>query len=164
MAEPLESVVQSFDLITMGRLGVDLHPMQPGVPLTHVETFGRFLGGSAANAAVAAARLGRRTALISRTGNDPFGACRHRALRDPGVDDRWVTPVDAYPTPVTFCEIFPPDDFPLSFYRQPNVPDLEIHADELDLSVIRAARILRITGTGLPTAAEVGDLPARAAA
>ncbi|MER6633312.1 5-dehydro-2-deoxygluconokinase [Streptomyces sp. NPDC000987] len=149
MAEPLESVVQSFDLITMGRLGVDLYPMQSGVPLTHVETFGKFLGGSAANVAVAAARLGRRTALISRTGNDPFGAYLHRALRDFGVDDRWVTPVAAYPTPVTFCEIFPPDDFPLYFYRQPKAPDLEIHTGELDLSAIRAARVLWITGTGL---------------
>ncbi|MFI1562783.1 5-dehydro-2-deoxygluconokinase [Streptomyces sp. NPDC020490] len=149
MAEPLESVVQSFDLITMGRLGVDLYPMQSGLPLTHVETFGKFLGGSAANVAVAAARLGRHTALISRTGNDPFGAYLHRALREFGVDDRWVTPVDAYPTPVTFCEIFPPDDFPLYFYRQPKAPDLEIHAGELDLSAIRAARVLWITGTGL---------------
>ncbi|MEU5095292.1 5-dehydro-2-deoxygluconokinase [Streptomyces sp. NPDC020996] len=149
MAEPLESVVQSFDLITMGRLGVDLYPMQSGVPLSHVETFGKFLGGSAANVAVAAARLGRRTALISRTGNDPFGAYLHRALQEFGVDDRWVTPVDAYPTPVTFCEIFPPDDFPLYFYRQPKAPDLEIHAGELDLSAIRAARVLWITGTGL---------------
>ncbi|MEG8279095.1 5-dehydro-2-deoxygluconokinase [Streptomyces sp. AHA2] len=145
MAEP----AQYFDVITMGRIGVDLYPLQTGVPLADVETFGKFLGGSAANVAVAAARLGRRSALISRTGDDPFGAYLHRELTGFGVDDRWVTPVAAYPTPVTFCEIFPPDDFPLYFYRRPKAPDLEIHTAELDFSAIRAARIFWITGTGL---------------
>ncbi|WP_217208027.1 5-dehydro-2-deoxygluconokinase [Streptomyces sp. AC550_RSS872] len=140
---------KSFDLITMGRIGVDLYPMQTGLPLTQVETFGKFLGGSAANVAVAAARLGRASAVITRTGDDPFGAYLHEALKDFGVDDRWVTPVAAYPTPVTFCEIFPPDDFPLYFYRQPKAPDLEIHSDELDYWAIRSARVFWITGTGL---------------
>ncbi|RSS01095.1 5-dehydro-2-deoxygluconokinase [Streptomyces sp. WAC00469] len=141
--------VPSFDLITMGRIGVDLYPLQSGVPLEQVESFGKFLGGSAANVAVAAARLGRRSAVVTRTGADPFGTYLHRALREFGVDDRWVTPVDAHPTPITFCEIFPPDDFPLYFYRRPKAPDLEIRADELDLAAIRSARIFWMTGTGL---------------
>lgn len=140
---------QYFDLITMGRIGVDLYPLQTGVPLSRVETFGKFLGGSAANVAVAAARLGRSTAVITRTGADPFGTYLHEALDDFGVDDRWVTPVAALPTPVTFCEIFPPDDFPLYFYRRPKAPDLEIHTHELDLPAVRAAGIFWITGTGL---------------
>ncbi|MFE5867772.1 5-dehydro-2-deoxygluconokinase [Streptomyces roseifaciens] len=138
-----------FDLIAMGRVGVDLYPLQTGVPLAKAETFGKFLGGSPANVAVAAARLGRRTALISRTGADPFGDYLHDALRDFGVSDRWVTPVAAYPTPLTFCEVFPPDDFPLYFYRRPKAPDLEIHPHELDLGAIRDARIFWATGTGL---------------
>ena len=140
---------QSWDLITIGRIGVDLYPLQTGVPLAEVETFGKFLGGTATNVAVAAARLGLGSAVISRTGADPFGDFIHRALRDFGVDDRWVTPVPQYPTPVTFCEIFPPDDFPLWFYRRPKAPDLEIAADELDLDAVRAARVFWMTGTGL---------------
>ncbi|GAA3504914.1 5-dehydro-2-deoxygluconokinase [Streptomyces prasinosporus] len=140
---------QYFDLITMGRIGVDLYPLQTGVPLARVETFGKFLGGSAANVAVAAARLGRSAAVITRTGDDPFGAYLHQALGDFGVDDRWVTPVAAYPTPITFCEVFPPDDFPLYFYRRPKAPDLEIHPDELDLAAVRAAGVFWVTGTGL---------------
>ncbi|OXS33393.1 5-dehydro-2-deoxygluconokinase [Streptomyces sp. XY006] len=140
---------QYFDVITMGRIGVDLYPLQKGVPLADVETFRKFLGGSAANVAVAAARLGRRTAVITRTGDDPFGTYLHQELKGFGVDDRWVTPVAAHPTPVTFCEIFPPDDFPLYFYRRPKAPDLEIHTDELDFFAIRGARIFWITGTGL---------------
>ncbi|WP_282088373.1 5-dehydro-2-deoxygluconokinase [Streptomyces tendae] len=141
--------VPRFDLITMGRIGVDLYPLQTGVPLAEVEAFGKFLGGSASNVAVAAARLGRATAVITRTGDDPFGGYLHGALKEFGVDDRWVTPVAAYPTPVTFCEIFPPDDFPLYFYRRPKAPDLEIHPEELDLDAIRAASIFWMTGTGL---------------
>ncbi|MFF4171069.1 5-dehydro-2-deoxygluconokinase [Streptomyces sp. NPDC001744] len=133
----------------MGRLGVDLYPLQAGVGLDRVETFGRFLGGSPANVAVAAARLGRRVALVSRTGADPFGAFLRRALGEFGVDARWVTEVAAYPTPLTFCEVFPPDDFPLHFYRLPKAPDLEIHPHELDLDAIRAARVFWATGTGL---------------
>ncbi|MFF8595389.1 5-dehydro-2-deoxygluconokinase [Streptomyces sp. NPDC015220] len=159
---------RTFDLITMGRIGVDLYPLQSGVPLEQVETFGRFLGGSAANVAVAAARLGRSSAVITRTGADPFGTYLHRALEEFGVDDRWVTPVDAYPTPVTFCEIFPPDDFPLYFYRRPKAPDLEIRTDELDLGAIRDARIFWITGTGLSEepsrSATLAALEARAGA
>ncbi|MFD3568567.1 5-dehydro-2-deoxygluconokinase [Streptomyces sp. NPDC058667] len=133
----------------MGRLGVDLYPLQTGVGLDRVESFGRFLGGSPANVAVAAARLGRRTALVSRTGADAFGTYLRRELKDFGVDDRWVTEVDAYPTPLTFCALFPPDDFPLTFYRRPQAPDLEIHPHELDLDAIRAARVFWATGTGL---------------
>jgi len=140
---------EPFDVITMGRLGVDLYPLQVGVSLREVESFGKFLGGSAANVAVAAARYGRRTALLSRTGADPFGDFLHDALRGFGVDDRFVTPFDGLNTPITFCEIFPPDDFPLYFYREPKAPDLELRAEELDLDAIRAARVFWVTVTGL---------------
>ncbi|THA26307.1 5-dehydro-2-deoxygluconokinase [Streptomyces sp. RKND-216] len=137
-----------FDVVTMGRIGVDIYPLQAGVSLSDVETFGKFLGGSPTNVAVAAARLGRRTAVVTRTGQDPFGDYCHRALTDFGVDDRWVTPVPGLATPVTFCEIFPPDHFPLYFYRQ-SAPDLRIVAGELDLAGVRDARVFWATGTGL---------------
>ncbi|WP_330440251.1 5-dehydro-2-deoxygluconokinase [Streptomyces griseoaurantiacus] len=139
----------TFDLLTMGRIGVDLYPLQTGVRLPEVESFGKFLGGSAANVAVAAARLGLATAVITRTGDDPFGTYLHTELRAFGVDDRYVTPVPGEQTPLTFCEIFPPDDFPLYFYRRPKAPDLYLTADALDLPAIRAARVFWVTGTGL---------------
>ncbi|MFF4100459.1 5-dehydro-2-deoxygluconokinase [Streptomyces sp. NPDC001903] len=133
----------------MGRIGVDLYPLTTGVPLAEADTFGKFLGGSPTNVAVAAARLGRRVAVITRTGADPFGAYLRAELRGFGVDDRWVGEVARYPTPLTFCEIFPPDDFPLYFYRLPKAPDLEIEPGELDLAAVRAARVFWMTGTGL---------------
>ncbi|KPI34002.1 5-dehydro-2-deoxygluconokinase [Actinobacteria bacterium OV450] len=138
-----------FDLITMGRIGVDLYPLKTGVPLAEADTFGKFLGGSPTNVAVAAARLGRRVAVITRTGADPFGAYLRAELRGFGVDDRWAGEVARYPTPLTFCEVFPPDDFPLYFYRLPKAPDLEIEPEELDLAAVRAARVFWMTGTGL---------------
>ncbi|MFD1826555.1 5-dehydro-2-deoxygluconokinase [Mumia zhuanghuii] len=133
----------------MGRVGVDIYPEQVGVGLEDVTSFAKFLGGSATNVAVAAARLGRRSAVITRTGDDPFGRFVHRALDGFGVDDRFVTSVAGLPTPVTFCEIFPPDDFPLYFYRLPTAPDLQIRADELDLDAVRAADVFWVTVTGL---------------
>jgi 5-dehydro-2-deoxygluconokinase len=139
----------AFDVIAMGRLGVDIYPQQIGVGLADVETFAKYLGGTAGNVAVAVARHGHDVALVSRTGEDPFGEYLHRALRDFGVDDRYVTGVPDLPTPVTFCEIFPPDDFPIYFYRLPKAPDLVIHEHELDLDAIQAARILWVTVTGL---------------
>ena len=139
----------AFDVLTIGRVGVDLYPLQVGVGLAEVETFGKYLGGSATNVAVAAARHGRRSAVITRTGADPFGAYVHSALRSFGVDDRYVRAVAGLPTPVTFCEIFPPDRFPLWFYRWPKAPDLEIAADELDLAAIAAAGVYWSTVTGL---------------
>jgi 5-dehydro-2-deoxygluconokinase len=137
------------EVLTMGRIGVDLYPEQIGVSLREVQTFAKFLGGSPSNVAVAAARYGRRSAIITHTGDDPFGLYIHDALRGFGVDDRYVTPVPALPTPVTFCEIFPPDDFPLYFYRFPKAPDLEIDEDDLDMDAIRAADVFWVTGTGL---------------
>ena len=139
----------SYDVLTMGRVGVDLYPLQAGLSLADVSTFGKYLGGSATNVAVAAARHGRRTAVITRTGDDPFGRFVHVALAGLGVDDAFVTSVPGLPTPVTFCEIFPPDNFPLWFYRFPKAPDLEIYPHELDLDAIRTAGVFWATVTGL---------------
>ena len=139
----------SYDVITMGRVGVDVYPLRIGVGLEDVETFGKFLGGSATNVAVAAARHGRRTAVVTRVGADPFGRYVRRALREFGVDDAFLAEVEGLPTPVTFCEMFPPDDFPIYFYRWPKAPDLTIAPDELDLPAIAGAGIFWATVTGL---------------
>jgi len=140
---------QPFDVLAIGRSGVDVYPLQTGVGLEDVESFGKFLGGSAANVAVASARLGNRTALVSGVGDDPFGRFVRAELNRLGVDNRYVATHDAYPTPVTFCEIFPPDDFPLYFYRKPSAPDLQITPEEIDAEAVRSARLFWATVTGL---------------
>ncbi len=139
----------AFDVVTMGRVGVDLYPLQDGVGLEDVETFGKYLGGSATNVAVAAARHGRASAVITRTGDDAFGRFVHKALAGFGVSDAFVCAVQGLNTPLAFCEIYPPDHFPLLFYRLPTAPDLRIRADELDLEAIARAGVFWATVTGL---------------
>ena len=138
-----------FDVLAIGRSGVDIYPLQIGVGLEHVETFGKFLGGSAANVSVAAARLGNRSGLISGVGADPFGRFVRTELATLGVDNRYVVVHDEHPTPVTFCEIFPPDNFPLYFYRRPSAPDLQIRPEEIDTDAVRSAGLYWSTVTGL---------------
>jgi 5-dehydro-2-deoxygluconokinase len=140
----------TYDLITMGRISVDLYPEQVGVGLEDVQTFAKSVGGSATNVAVAAARLGvERAAVITKVGDDPFGRYLRRALERFGVDPRFVATHPSLRTPLAFCEIHPPDHFPLLFYREPTAPDLTLAPDELDLGAIRAARVFWTTGTGL---------------
>jgi 5-dehydro-2-deoxygluconokinase len=140
---------EPLDVLAIGRSGVDIYPLQIGIGLEQVESFGKFLGGSAANVAVAAARLGNSAALISGAGDDPFGNFVRAELARLGVDNRYVATHGEYPTPVTFCEIFPPDHFPLYFYRKPSAPDLQITPSEIDLDAVRDARLYWSTVTGL---------------
>jgi 5-dehydro-2-deoxygluconokinase len=93
--------------------------------------------------------LGNRAALISGVGNDPFGTFVRDELARLEVDNRYVATHGEYPTPVTFCEIFPPDNFPLYFYRKPSAPDLQVRADEIDTDAVRDARLYWSTVTGL---------------
>lgn len=140
---------QALEVLTFGRAGVDIYPQQIGVGLEDVETFGKYLGGTTANVAVAAARLGRNAAIITGVGNDPFGRFVRRALLDLHVSDRFVVTNTTYATPVTFCEIFPPDDFPLWFYRKPTAPDMQITPADIDFDAVRATKLMWISTTGL---------------
>lgn len=141
--------MSNFDVITIGRVGVDIYPLQYGVGLEDVKTFEKFLGGSATNVACATAKYGLKSAVITRTGNDPFGKYIHEELKRLGVSDEFVSGVEGLQTPVVFCEVFPPDNFPLYFYRKPKAPDLEIKTSELDLAAIKNARLFWATVTGL---------------
>ncbi len=146
-----------LEVITMGRVGVDLYPEQIGVPLAEVHSFAKSLGGSATNVAVGAARLGHRAAVITKVGDDGFGTYVRRALEGFGVDARWVGTDPDLRTPIVFCEIYPPDRFPLLFYREPKAPDLNISVTDLDLDAIARVPLFWTTGTGL------SDEPSRAA-
>ena len=123
--------MSGYDLVSMGRTGVDIYPLDHGVGLEDVKTFEKFLGGSATNVAVAAARYGRRAALVTRTGDDPFGRYVRLESERLGVDPSFISAGDGPPTPVTFCEVFPPDDFPLYFYRYPTAPDLQLEVGDV---------------------------------
>jgi 5-dehydro-2-deoxygluconokinase len=134
------------EVLTVGRVSVDLYPEQTGVPLPEVRTFRKMLGGSPTNVAVAAARLGRRAAVVTKVGDDPFGTYVRQALGEFGVDASLVGTHPTLRTPLAFCELYPPDRFPLLFYREPKAPDLELD-DPGD--VASKAALLWTTGTGL---------------
>lgn len=136
-------------VVCIGRVGVDIYPTQTGVSLEEVTTFGKFVGGSATNVAVAVARYGHDSAIITKTGDDPFGRFVRAKLDELGVATEFVGTDAWLPTPVTFCEIFPPDDFPLYFYRYPQAPDLRIEVTDLPLREIGGAEVYWSTLTGL---------------
>jgi 5-dehydro-2-deoxygluconokinase len=138
-----------YDVLTVGRSGVDIYPLQTGIGLEDVETFGKFLGGSATNVAVAAAALGHSAAVVTGVGEDPFGRFVRREMVRLGVSDEFAAIVPTFKTPVTFCEIFPPDDFPLYFYREPSAPDLNITPEDIPDDAVRTARIFWTTLTGM---------------
>jgi 5-dehydro-2-deoxygluconokinase len=141
-----------LELLTVGRVGVDLYPEYPGqsgVPLKDVATFARSLGGTATNVAVGAARLGRRAAVLTKVGPDGFGDYVREALTGFGVDASHVGTADGLQTPVVFCALDPPEDPPLTFYRAPIAPDLTIGADDVPWDVVTEVPVLWVTGTGV---------------
>ena len=142
-------MADTYEVVCIGRVGVDIYPTQIGVPLEEVTSFGKFLGGSATNVSVAAARYGHHSAIITRTGDDPFGRFVRAELAKLGVATEFVGTDPWLPTPVTFCEIFPPDDFPLYFSRDPQAPDLRIEVTDLPLTEIAEAGVYWATLTGL---------------
>jgi len=146
-----------FEVLTIGRVSVDLYPQEIGRSLSEVNTFDKFLGGSPTNVAVAASRYGHHSAVITRVGDDGFGEYVRVALRRFGVDDKYVGTDPVLRTPLVFAEIHPPDHFPLLFYREPKAPDMNIAVEDLDLDAIRNADIFWTTGTGL------SDEPSRSA-
>jgi 5-dehydro-2-deoxygluconokinase len=137
------------ELLTVGRVGVDLYPEQSGVPLKAVQTFARSLGGTATNVAVGVARLGRDAAVLTKVGADGFGDYVREALTDFGVDASYVGTAPGLQTPVVFCELNPPEDPPLTFYRAPIAPDLTLTEADVPWDLVRDVPILWLTGTGV---------------
>lgn len=141
----------SLELLTVGRVGVDLYPEQAGMPLGEVRTFAKSLGGTATNVAVAAARLGRRSAVLTKVGPDPFGGYVRDALRGFGVSADFVGTAEDLLTPVVFCALDPPADPPLLFYRLPIAPDLTLGERDVPWDLVADVPVLWVTGTGVST-------------
>ena len=150
--------LDALQILAFGRSSVDLYPEQHNVALGDVHTFRKSIGGSPTNVAVAAARLGRQAALINRVGNDPFGTYIRDGLRRFGVHDAFITTDPELLTPVVFCELFPPEDPTIYFYRKPRGPEMNISVDDLPMDAIRSVPVFWTTG------AVLSEEPARSAA
>jgi 5-dehydro-2-deoxygluconokinase len=138
-----------IEAAVVGRVGIDLYPNELETPLAEVRTFTRFVGGFAGNVATGLARLGVRAAIVSRVGTDGHGDYVRAWLANEGVDVRFLGTDPYWQTPPTFCEVWPPDRFPITFYRKPTAPDWQLEPDDLAASEIADAPLLYATGTGL---------------
>jgi 5-dehydro-2-deoxygluconokinase len=138
-----------IEAAVLGRVGVDLYPNELRTPLREVRTYTRFVGGFAGNVSTGLARLGIRPTIVSRVGDDGHGEFVRNFLAAEGVDVRFLRVDPDWLTPPTFCEIWPPDDFPLLFYRRPTAPDWQLSPHDFDADAIASARVLYATGTGL---------------
>jgi 5-dehydro-2-deoxygluconokinase len=138
-----------IEAAVLGRVGVDLYPEQLATPLSEVTTFRRFVGGFAGNVATGLARLGVRTAIVSRVGDEGHGDYIRAWLAAEGVDVRFLATDPYWQTPPTFCEVWPPDRFPITFYRRPTAPDWQLAPTDFDADEVAGAALLYATGTGL---------------
>jgi len=135
--------------VVMGRVGIDLYPNELETPLSEVRTFTRFVGGFAGNVSTGLARLGVRTAIVSRVGAEGHGEFVRSWLVAQGVDVRFLAVDPYWQTPPTFCEVWPPDRFPITFYRKPTAPDWQLSPEDFDRGEVARAPLLYATGTGL---------------
>ncbi len=141
---------RTFDLACLGRLAVDLYAQQVGCALEEATSFARYLGGSSANIAFGAARLGLRAAMISRVGNEQMGTFLLRTLAAEGCDTSQVQVDPQRLTALVLLGIKDRDTFPLLFYRE-NCADMAIDAEQIDAGFIARCRALLVTGTHLST-------------
>jgi 5-dehydro-2-deoxygluconokinase len=137
------------ELLTIGRVSIDLYAEQVGVPLAEVQTFAKSFGGSPTNVAVAAARLGTRSAVVTAVGDDELGDYVRAGLESFGVDTRFVVTNPSLRTPLALAAMDPPEDPSLVFYRDVATPDEEIELDDELLAAARDAEIFWVAGSCL---------------
>ena len=126
------------EILTIGRVSVDLYAEQVGVSMNEVTTLRKSVGGTSTNVAIAAARLGHRAATVTKVGDDEFGRYIAHALEHTyGVDTRWVTIDPEFKTPLAFAELDPPEDPTIIFYREPRAPDQNLRVEDVDVDVVR---------------------------
>ncbi|TML20998.1 MAG: 5-dehydro-2-deoxygluconokinase [Actinobacteria bacterium] len=138
-----------IEAFVMGRVGIDLYPNQLRTPLRNVRTYTRFVGGFAGNVSTGLARLGVKSAILSRVGAEGHGEFVREFLASESVDVRYLRTDPVWQTPPTFCEVWPPDNFPITFYRRPTCPDWQLAIEDFDPEAVAVAPLLYATGTGL---------------
>jgi len=143
---------RALDLICLGRLAVDLYAQQIGSRLEDVSSFAKYLGGSSANIAFGSTRLGLRTAMLSRVGDDHMGRFLTETLSREGCDISHVSVDPERLTALVMLGLKDRDTFPLIFYRE-NCADMAIRAEDVDEAFIASSKALLITGTHFSSAA-----------
>jgi 5-dehydro-2-deoxygluconokinase len=141
---------RQLDVVCLGRLGVDLYAQQVGARLEDVSSFAKYLGGSSANIAFGTARLGVKSAMLTRVGDDHMGRFLTESLAREGCDVSGIK-VDAERlTAMVLLGIKDRETFPLVFYRE-NCADMALNAEDIDEAQIASSKALLITGTHFST-------------
>ncbi len=146
----------TLDLLALGRISVDLYAQEPGASFLDPQTFVKSIGGSPSNVAVAAARLGLRSAVVTAVGADPLGEYTVAKLAALGVETRYVAVREDGRTPVVLVALEDPAEPTITFLREPDAPDTTILPDAVDADTIATCRVLWTSGATLaagPTAA-----------
>ena len=138
-----------LELLTIGRVSVDLYADTPGAGFADPQRFEKSIGGTATNVAVAAARLGHRAAVLTKVGDDPFGDYVIAKLKSFGVDTSFVGRHPSLRTPLAFAALTPPEDPQLLFYREPAAPDLQLDPADVDSGVVADVEVLWVAGSAL---------------
>ncbi len=142
---------QPLDLITVGRVSVDLYAEQLNASFAQPQTFKKSIGGSPTNVAVAAAKLGHKSAVITKVGGDPLGGYVVEKLKELGVDTSLVGTDQTGMTPVVLAALDPPEDPQIIFYRGPNAPDTTLISTDLDAEQLASTKILWMSACALST-------------
>ncbi|MEX0612723.1 MAG: PfkB family carbohydrate kinase, partial [Pirellulales bacterium] len=137
---------EKLELVCIGRTCVDLYGEQVGAPLESVQSFQMYVGGSASNVCIGAARLGIRTAMIARVGDEPLGRFVRKTFLNENVNVRAVRFDANRLTGLITLAIRKCDDFPRIFYYE-NSADLALSETDIDDDIVGSAKVLLVTGT-----------------
>jgi 5-dehydro-2-deoxygluconokinase len=144
------SVRDPLEILTVGRVSVDLYAEQLSANASQVQSFRKSIGGTTTNVAVAAARLGHRVATCTRVGDDEFGEYIMSTLSETfGVDTRFIKKDSLFKTPLAFVFRDPPEDPRVVFYREPRAPDMNIVAADVDATTVAEVPIFWMAGSNL---------------
>ncbi len=138
----------SFDLMTLGRVSMDLFSESIGAPFEKIESFETSVGGSPTNIAIASARLGLTVAAITAVGDDKTGDFVIETLNHEKVDTHYIPRKAGTRTGMAVVGVQPPSQFPLVFYRD-NAADIHLTIDDIDAAPIADSRALLLSGTAL---------------
>jgi 5-dehydro-2-deoxygluconokinase len=138
-----------LDLITVGRISVDLFAEQINTSFSQPQTFHKSIGGSPTNVAVATAKLGHKSAIITKVGVDPLGHYVVKKLQEFGVNTEFVKVAESGLTPVVLASQDPPEDPKIIFHRQPNAPDTQLTTTDIDSATLQAAKIFWVSACAL---------------
>jgi 5-dehydro-2-deoxygluconokinase len=141
---------RALDLITIGRVSVDLYGGQVGGRLEDMASFAKYVGGCPANIAVGAARLGLKPALLSRVGEEDMGRFIREQLIREGVDTSHLVTDPKRLTALVILGIRDRETFPLIFYRE-NCADMALTTADIDPAFIGSAKAIVVTGTHFST-------------